>query len=248
VYNPQIWRELSQVGQQGISGAPSGFGNGGFSNPGGRGGSAGGPSKLAGALSDLAVVGGAFAGAESLNSPFGFLGIGGGSESEIGPIKIPIPFLGNLFCFIGCGHSNDEQPRLHPHETLKNYEIIGTSVISQKSAADFLVRSDDAPEPGIVLARYIAVPFSRLPEDVNQPPGNGFSPHEEGPNYVNSKSKQSLHPDPHHEGPKGPHWDLHSRNPKGKVSLRQLGDQLQYWAEDVQQWIEMEGPRLVPVE
>ena len=38
VYNPQLQRELSLIGPQGIFGPPSGFGNGGFSSPGGHGG------------------------------------------------------------------------------------------------------------------------------------------------------------------------------------------------------------------
>ena len=37
VYNPQIQRELSLIGPQGIFGPPSGFGNGGFSSPSGQG-------------------------------------------------------------------------------------------------------------------------------------------------------------------------------------------------------------------
>jgi hypothetical protein len=246
VYNPQLQRALSLIGPQGIFGPPSGFGNGGFSSPGGHGSSAGGPSKLEGALSDLAVVGSAFASAESLNSPSNFLMWGGGSE--IPSIAIPIPFLSNLLCFINCGSSNGDQPIRPPHDTSRTHLYFGIPLIpGQRSAANFLAKSDDAPLSGVVLARYIAIPFSRLPEDVNQPPGNGFSPHEKG-NYVNPKTKQSLHPDPNHEMPKGPHWDFHSRYPKGKISLRQLGDQFQYWAEDVQQWIDIQGPTLVPVE
>ena len=36
--------------------------------------------------------------------------------------------------------------------------------------------------------------------------------------------------------------------PKGKVSLRQFFDQLQYWAPDIEQWIQLEGPALSPIE
>jgi hypothetical protein len=140
VYNPQLQRELSLIGPQGIFGPPSGFGNGGFSSPKGDGNSAGGPSKLEGALSDLAVVGSAFASAESLNSPSAFFGFGG-SESGI---KLPIPFLGNLLCFINCGSSNDDQPRRPPHDTSETYKDLGILVISQKSSASpWIIRIAD---------------------------------------------------------------------------------------------------------
>src|SRR5260370_25797678 len=81
VYNPQIQRELSLIGPQGIFGPPSGFGNGGFSSPSGHGGSAGGPSNLAGALSDLALVGRAITSTELLNCPGAVFPIGGSEFS-----------------------------------------------------------------------------------------------------------------------------------------------------------------------
>jgi YD repeat-containing protein len=136
VYNPQLQRELSLVGPQGISGAPSdggGSATSGSSNPRGRSGSPGGPSKLSTALSDIAVVGGAVAGAESLNSPFGFLTFGG---SEGPSISLPIPFLGSL-CLFNCGHSNNEQPEPRPHETAETYKILGIELINgQRSAGN----------------------------------------------------------------------------------------------------------------
>ena len=51
-------------------------------------------------------------------------------------------------------------------------------------------------------------------------------------------------------GTKGPHYDLHSGRlePKGKVSLRQFFDQLQCWAPGIEQWIQLEGPALFPIE
>ncbi len=141
VYNPQIQRELSLIGPQGIFGPPSGFGNGGFSSPSGHGSSAGGPSKLVGALSDLAVVGEAFASAESLNSPDVWFGFGG---SEFG-IKLPIPLLGNLLCFINCANNNGDQPTRPPHETSQTYLILGIRLINgQKSSANpWIIRIAD---------------------------------------------------------------------------------------------------------
>jgi hypothetical protein len=152
VYNPQLQRELSLIGPQGIFAPPSGFGDGGFSSPSGHGNSAGGPSNLAGALSDLAVVGGAFASAESLNSPSAFLSIGGDSEIGLGPIKVPIPLLGNLLCFINCGNSNGDQPTRPPHETSQTYQILGIQLINgQRSAAP----SPKPPAPNYGVApRY----------------------------------------------------------------------------------------------
>jgi hypothetical protein len=140
VYNPQIQRELSLIGPQGILGPPSGFGSGGFSSRSGHGGSAGGPSNLAGALSDLAVVGGAFASAESLNSPFAWFGYGG---SEFG-IKLPIPLLGDLLCFINCDSSNGDQPTHPPHETSVTYLIFGIRLIHGQRS---VVRVSDSEYP-----------------------------------------------------------------------------------------------------
>ena len=136
VYNPQLGRELSLIGPQGIGGPPSdggGSANGGSGNPGGRGGSGGGSSKLLGALSGLETVGGAFAGAESLGSSSGFLTFGGGSE---GPsLSIPIPLLGNI-CFFNCSNSNNDQPQPRPHITSDTYKYIGVQLVQgQKSAA-----------------------------------------------------------------------------------------------------------------
>jgi hypothetical protein len=246
-YNPQIQRELSQVGVQGIGGAPNdggGAGYGGFGNFGGHAGSPGGPSNLSTSISDLGVVATAFSSTEALGSSSGFLSVGG-SEN---PINIPISFIANLFHFGGGDDSAPPKPpKVHPI-----WMILGVQrglTVPQFSGASFLAKSDDAPQSGVVLARYIAVPFSRLPEDVNQPPGNGFT-EKRGPNWYNPQTGQSLHPDPTHPGTKGRHYDLHNGflEPKGKVSLRQLFDQLQYWGPDVEQWIELEGPTLVPVE
>ncbi len=253
VYNPQLQRDLSLIGPQGIFGPPSGFGNGGFSSPTGHGSSAGGPSKLVGALSDLAVVGGAFASAESLSSPSNFLMLPLGGGSEIAPIAIPIPLLSNLLCLVDCGSSNGDQPRRPPHETSQTYLILGIPLIhGQQSAATFIAKSDDAPQSAVVLARYIAIPFSRLPQlpqDVKEPPGHGFT-EKRGPNWYNPQTGQSLHPDPTHGGTKGPHYDLHSglNEPKGKVSLRQFFDEIQFWTPDVEEWISVEGPTLVGIE
>jgi YD repeat-containing protein len=109
VYNPQIQRDLSPVGQQGIDGAPSdagaglsaagggGPGNGGFENFGGHGGSGGGgPSNLSTALSDLSTVFTAAAGAT--------LGVG--------EFKFWVPFalIGDLFGLLDSGGSDREKP------------------------------------------------------------------------------------------------------------------------------------------
>ena len=151
------------------------------------------------------------------------------------------------------GSSHPMVPRQLLHEIHPPYlDIIRVPfglIPGENSAASFLAKSDDAPEPGVVLARAIAVPFSRLPENVNEPPGNGFT-QKRGPNYVNPDTGQSLHPDPDHQGAMGPHYDLHSgdNEPKGKVRLRQFGDQLQYWVDELQQYIEIEGPTFLPVE
>jgi hypothetical protein len=204
---------------------------------------------LSTSLSDLAVVGSTFFSAEALGSPFGFQSFGG-SEN---PINLPVSLISDLLGFLHIGGSEgQEKPYQTDHGLHWIYPILGVRLISgQHSAGNSLAKPDDAPQSGVVLARYIAIPFSELPQDVNQPPGNGFTEKkDQNQNYVNPNTGQSLHPDPTHRGLKGPHYDLHNGRlePKGKVSLRQFNDQLQYWAPDVEQWIELEGPTLFPIE
>ena len=221
VYNPQIQRELSQVGPQGIFGPPSGFGNGGFSSPSGHGSSAGGPSKLVGALSDLAVVGEAFGSAESLNLPGAWFPFGVGEFS----IRLPIPLLGNLLCFINCGNNNDDQPRRTPHETSQTYQILGIQLINgQRSAA------------GEIVPVGILIPFD-IPEDPSDPnfhPGPGWKLGKNGKTWKNDSLRQKLKADPEHGPPIGPHFDWQStRKKKVKLRIRRRGFGIEYWNNDL---------------
>jgi hypothetical protein len=111
VYNPQIQRELSQVGQQGLTGPPSGGGGGagygGLGNFGhGHGNQAG--ESLGQTFQNLNTV----ASALTLASPngwwrFSFSFGGFGSEgSSFFSGSIPIPFLSSLFG----GGGDDDQP------------------------------------------------------------------------------------------------------------------------------------------
>ena len=222
VYNPQLQRELSLVGPQGIGGAPSdggGSATSGSGNSRGRSGSPGGPSKLSTALSDIAVVGGAVAGAESLNSPFGFLTFGG---SEGPSISLPIPFLGGL-CLFNCGHSNNEQPEPRPHETAETYEILGIRIINgQRSAA------------GEIVPVGFFIPFiPEDPADTNFHPGPGWV--KKGNNWKNDSTKQRLHADPKKDHPPyGPHFDWQYK--KGlRLRIRRRGSIYQFWDKDIGQ-------------
>jgi hypothetical protein len=217
VYNPQLQRDLSLIGPQGIFGPPSGFGNGGFSSASGHGSSAGGPSNLAGALSDLAVVGNAITSTESLNSPDAWFGFGG---SEFG-IKLPIPLLGNLLCFINCDSSNGDQPNHPPHETSQTYLNLGIPLIhGQRSAA------------GEIVPVGILVPFD-IPEDPSDPnfhPGPGWKLGKNGKTWKNDSLRQKLKADPEHEPPIGPHFDWQStKKPKMKLRIRRRGFGIEYW-------------------
>ncbi len=129
VYNPQIQRELSLIGQQGITG--SGFG--GFGNFGAHGGSPGGPS-LSTTFSDLWTVGTAFSSAESLGSPYGFLSFGG-SEN---PLNIPIALIGNLLSLFGIGGGEQAKPYQLDHAKNQNWKIVRVAdglTPDQRSAA-----------------------------------------------------------------------------------------------------------------
>jgi len=125
VYNPQIQRELSQVGQQGLGGPPSGGGDAGGGGAGGSGyggfgnfghaphGQTG--QSLGQTFQDLGTV----ASATSLASPSGWFGFsfgGFGSEGS-GAFSgaIPIPFLSSLLG--GGGGSDQPEP---PRKRSKN--------------------------------------------------------------------------------------------------------------------------------
>ncbi len=95
----------------------------------------------------------------------------------------------------------------------------------------------------IILARYF-IPFSSLPEDPNEPPGEGWV--RRGPNWWNPHTGQSLHHDPQHPPPKGPDYDLHNRYPtRWKLRIRPRGPAVEFWSEDLQEWLPIE---LLPVE
>lgn len=110
VYNPQIQRELSQVGEQGIGGPPSGGGagvgggggpgNGGFGNfgPGPGRGQTG--NSLGQTFSELGTV--ASPATLLLPDGLGFLTIGGGDN----PISIPIFAISDLFNLFGYSAAN----------------------------------------------------------------------------------------------------------------------------------------------
>lgn len=49
-----------------------------------------------------------------------------------------------------------------------------------------------------------------------------------------------LHPDLKHRLPKGGNWDLHTRGKRGKISLRQIGSDLEFWSEETLKWLGIE--------
>jgi hypothetical protein len=144
VYNPQLQRELSLIGPQGILGPPSGFGNGGFGSSRGHGSSAGGPSGLQTDLSDLGTVAIADVSLYLLGSPSSWLPFGFGETSG----KLPIPLLGNLLCLIDCGSSNLDQPTRPPHETSQTYQILGIQLINGQRSAAGDMKNETRINPG----------------------------------------------------------------------------------------------------
>jgi hypothetical protein len=137
VYDPQIQRELSQVGPQGIT-APfdGGAGSGGFGNFGSHRGSPGGPSGLSTAFNDLEPVAIAAGSVYLTASPFNWLPFGFGGETAT---KIPIPLLGNLLSLFnfGGGSSDSEKPYQDDHGRNQNWGIVGVAdglTPTQKSA------------------------------------------------------------------------------------------------------------------
>ncbi|MFI5460680.1 MAG: RHS repeat-associated core domain-containing protein, partial [Isosphaerales bacterium] len=92
----------------------------------------------------------------------------------------------------------------------------------------------------LLLARFL-VPFQTLPQDPNETPGEGFI--RNGRNWWNPKTGQSLSPNFSHPPPEGPHYDLHSRYPRGKLSIRPSGPGIDFWGPDVglpEGWLPLE--------
>ncbi len=87
-------------------------------------------------------------------------------------------------------------------------------------------------------------PVPNVPEDFSQSPGEGWE--KRGPNWWHEPSGNSLHPDPNHSPPEGPHYDWHQRG-KGHqtIQLRRLGDLLQFFDAEVLDWFPIE---LLPME
>jgi len=88
-----------------------------------------------------------------------------------------------------------------------------------------------------VVLRGFLGPFKRLPDNPNESPGPGWV--KKGPNWFNPETGQSLHPDFQHNPPQGKHWDLQQRG-KQKLRLRMLMDQLQWFLEGPDIWMDIE--------
>jgi RHS repeat-associated protein len=86
------------------------------------------------------------------------------------------------------------------------------------------------------------MPVPNVPKDFSGSPGEGWE--KIGPNWWHPRNKWSLHPDPHHPPPIGPHWDWHRRDAP-KMLLRWLGDELQYFDAEVLEWFPSD---LLPLE
>jgi len=91
-----------------------------------------------------------------------------------------------------------------------------------------------------VLDVRFVVPFSRLPEDPNESPGEGWIRNRR--NWFNPKIKQSLSPDFNHRPPKGPHYDWMDRHSKWKLSLRMNGQDLEFWSDELLEWFSLALP------
>ncbi len=91
-------------------------------------------------------------------------------------------------------------------------------------------------EAAVVEVRFT---IPHIPGDPNESfhPGEGWEPRPKG-NWANPGAKQGLHPDPNEEFPKGPHFDWHLKNPKRTFSIRNKGGNLQFWDEDLQEWLD----------
>jgi uncharacterized protein RhaS with RHS repeats len=96
-----------------------------------------------------------------------------------------------------------------------------------------------------LLLVVFRAPIPYVPEDESNSssPGQGWVP--KGKGYWNQENQQRLRPNFNHGPPKGGHWDWYQRNPSGKRSLRRLGDILQFWEPDIQEWLPVE---LLPLE
>jgi hypothetical protein len=84
--------------------------------------------------------------------------------------------------------------------------------------------------------RFLA-PFTTLPGDPNESPGEGWI--RNGRNWWYPDTSQSLSPNFNHAPPKGPHYDLHTRG-KPKIGLRMNGPDIEFWSDEFGEWFALD--------
>jgi hypothetical protein len=118
MHNPQIWREVSPVGEQGIGGPPDGDGFGGF-GPGHHGG---------GHQSGMSVWQDLNEGLSILDDAFMFQGGAGGEGGEGINFSIPSGWFTDIWDdLFGSGNSAPPIPRQMRHHKHPIYDILGIS-------------------------------------------------------------------------------------------------------------------------
>ncbi len=91
---------------------------------------------------------------------------------------------------------------------------------------------------GLRGVRLLApIPYLPDPNDPNDSPGSGWV--RKGPNWWNPKKKQSLSPDFPGHPPYGPHYDWMQRG-QDKIRLRRFGPRIEFWDEDILEWLPAE--------
>jgi hypothetical protein len=229
-YSPQLVRSLSETGQTSSNGNNAGPAGSAMAQPSGDlGSNYARPSEN---------VGGDAAGGFLLGSLFI-----AESGATLGPpgalVGAILGGIAYLFEDLFGGSSNPPPPRQLVYARHPLYPVIlGVSddlIPDQVSAAP---DPSDVTSTNFISPVAFIIPFQSLPEDYNEPPGPEWE--QRGPNWFNPKTRQSLHPDPNHALPKGPHYDLHNRHPKWSLSIRPYNGGLQFWNEDLMEELPLE--------
>ncbi len=239
-YSPALGRPLQQVSPGGGAGGGGGI-DASVASAQGSGGLRGIEDSLANNAANAAISGAAGAAAAGLAS---FITINEVAVS-LGPVfwtvaGVADAILGILdlfgFDLFGGGGSAPIIPN--------GYYRLAHYVLSRFIGVffDLTPNMEDSASSGATVVEVRLI-FPNIPEDPTQSfdPGEGWESRPNG-NWSNpGPPQQGLHPDPHEgysKDRKGPHFDWQFRKEQRTFSIRNKGGNIQFWDQDLQQWLE----------
>ena len=244
-YSPQLVRSLSETSQTSSNGNNGGPAGNGFAAASGGGGFSPNFSPSLQESGEALGVGAGAAGATA-GAIFAYNAVAVATEGATLGFATPVIVaffvaegLFELFDDLFGGGGSPPIPRqlLHMRHSLYDW-ILGVPVGLTPTEGSAAPDPSDVTSTNFISPVAFIIPFQSLPEDYNEPPGPEWE--QRGPNWFNPKTRQSLHPDPNHGLPKGPHYDLHNRHPKWSLSIRPYNGGLQFWNEDLMEELPLE--------